>query len=156
MNTLSFIKRTLTLCAVALALSAPAAAADKGTAAEAEAMVAKTVAYIKQVGPEKAYNEITNGTMFKDRDLYAFVYDMQGKSLAHGANAKLVGKELMNMKDPDGNLPNKILIDVAKEKGKGWGSEVKFMNPTSQKIERRKVYVERLGDTVVACGIFLD
>ncbi len=81
---------------------------------------------------------------------------MQGKSLAHGANAKLVGKDLMNMKDPDGNLPNKILIDVAKEKGKGWGSEVKFMNPTSQKIERRKVYVERLGDTVVACGIFLD
>jgi len=80
----------------------------------------------------------------------------KARVLAHGANPKLVGKELMNMKDPDGNLPNKILIDVAKEKGKGWGSEVKFINPTSQKIERRKAYVERVGDTVVGCGIFLD
>ncbi len=69
MNALNIIKRTLSLCAVALALSVPVAAADKGSAAEAEAMVAKTVAYIKQVGAEKAYNEITNGTMFKDRDL---------------------------------------------------------------------------------------
>ena len=60
------------------------------------------------------------------------------------------------MRDPDGKLPNKILIDVAKEKGKGWGSEVKFMNPVTQQIQRRQVYVERLGDTVVAAGIFLE
>jgi cytochrome c len=131
-------------------------AADVGTAAEAEAMVKKAVSYIKANGPEKSFDEFTNGKSFKDRDLYIFVYDLTGKCVAHGANAKLVGKDLMGMKDPDGKPLIKMLVDVAKDKGKGWTDTVKFRNPTTDKMQTRVNYIERVGDFAVGSGYFKD
>ena len=153
MNRQQFLKGLL---ATAAAASFASAHASGATAPEAEAMVKRAVAYIKQNGAEKAYEEFTHGKTFRDRELYVIVYDLNGKNLAHGANAKLVGKDLIGMKDPDGKLLNKMLVDLAKEKGKGWSEEFKFRNPVNDEIQRRKVYVERVGDTFVGTGIFLD
>ena len=130
-------------------------AADQGTSAEAEAMVKKAVAYIKANGADKAYEEFTNGTSFKDRDLYVFVYDMTGKNLAHGASAKLVGKDLSSLKDPDGKMIMPLLSVPAKSaSGKGWTEEFKFRNPVTQKLEPKLVYVQRVGDTLIGTGIY--
>jgi cytochrome c len=137
-----------------LALVGAAHAADQGTPAEAEAMVKKAVAHIKAVGPEKAYDEFTNGKSFKDGDLYVIVYDLNGKNLAQGANPKLVGKDLIGLKDPDGKPIIKMFVDLAKEKGKGWVEGYKFMNPVTQKMEIKAMYLERVGDTLVGCGIY--
>jgi signal transduction histidine kinase len=153
MNRHQFLNTLLATVAVAAIGSAHAASA---TGPEAEAMVKRAVAYIKQNGADKAYEEFTNGKAFRDRELYVIVYDLTGKNLAHGANAKLVGKDLIGMKDPDGKLLNKMLVDLAKEKGKGWSEEFKFRNPVTDEIQRRKVYVERVGDTFVGTGIFLE
>lgn len=137
-----------------LLMVSAAHAADQGTAAEAEAMVKKAVAYIKANGTEKAYDEFTNGKSFKDRDLYIIVYDLNGKNLAQGANPKLVGKDLIGLKDPDGKPLIQMFIDLAKSKGKGWVEGYKFLNPMSQKIEGKAMYLERVGDTLVGCGIY--
>ena len=61
-------------------MAGTAQANDQGTAAEAEARDKKAVAYSKANGPEKAYEEFTNGKSFKDRDLYIIVYDLNGKT----------------------------------------------------------------------------
>ena len=46
-------------------------------------MVKKAVAFIKASGPEKAYDEFTNGKQFKDRDLYVIGgYDASSNSSA--------------------------------------------------------------------------
>ncbi len=34
---------------------------------------------------------------FIDRDLYVFVYDLNGKVMAHRQNPKMIGKELIGM-----------------------------------------------------------
>lgn len=136
--------------------SLAAGASEVASAADAEAMVRKAVAYIKTAGADKAFDEVTHGKMFKDRDLYVFIYDLNGKCLAHGANAKLVGKDLIGMKDPDGKPLVKMLVDVAKDKGKGWTESVKFRNPTTDKIQARVNYIERVGDYAVGSGIFKD
>jgi cytochrome c len=149
-----FLRTLAAACLGALITVLPAHA--QGTKPEAEALVAKAVANIKAKGAEKAYDEFTNGTAFRDRDLYVIVYDLTGKNLAHGANAKLVGKDLIGLKDPDGKLLNKMLVDLAKEKGKGWSEEFKFRNPTTNALQRRIVYVERLGETFVGAGVFLN
>ena len=93
---------------------------------------------------------------------------MTGKNLAHGANAKLVGKDLLGMKDPDGKLPVNRVLDLTKEKekekgegkgkgkGKGWSGEMKFRNPTTEAPQCRIVYIERVGDTFFGTGVFLD
>ena len=154
----SFIRtrRFLGLALLGLSFLTGAHAADRGTAAEAEAMVKKAVAYIKEKGPEKAYDEFTNGKQFKDRDLYVIVYDLNGKNLAQGANPKLVGKDLIGLKDPDGKPLIQMFVDLAKTKGKGWVEGYKFLNPVTQKIENKAMYLERVGDTLVGCGIYKD
>ena len=154
MTIFSVLKSLLNASLLGLVMAGSAHAADQGTAAEAEAMVKKAVAYIKANGPEKAYDEFTNGKSFKDRDLYIIVYDLNGKNLAQGANAKLVGKDLIGLKDPDGKPIIKLFVDLAKDKGKGWVEGYKFMNPVTQKMEGKAMYLERVGDTLVGCGIY--
>jgi len=148
------------LQALGLALLMPLAgslhAAEAGTAAEAEAMVKKVVASMKANGNEKTFDEVTNGKTYKDRDLYAWIYDLNGKCVAHGANPKLVGKDLIGLKDPDGKPIIQIAVNVAKEKGKGWTETVKFRNPVTDKIQARVNYIERVGDYLVGSGIFKD
>jgi len=154
MKSLAMLKSIVRSALLGLAMCGIAHAADQGTAPEAEAMVKRAVAQIKSAGPEKAYDEFTNGKAFKDRDLYIVVYDLTGKNLAQGANPKLVGKELIGLKDPDGKPIIKMFVDLAKEKGKGWVEGYKFMNPVTQKMEVKAMYLERVGDTLVGCGIY--
>ena len=128
--------------------------AEFGTASEAEAMVKKATAYIKANGKDKAFAEVGNPKgQFVDRDLYIFVYDLNGKCLAHGANAKMVGKDLADMKDSDGKSYVKERIEIAKTKGKGW-QDYKFTNPISKKIESKTAYIEKLDDLIVGCGVY--
>jgi hypothetical protein len=156
MNRHTFLKNLALVAVASLTLSISALAQTKATKPEAEALVAKSVAYLKANGTEKAYADFTNNPAFRDRELYVIVYDLNGKNLAHGANPKLVGKDLIGMKDPDGKLLNKMLVDLAKEKGKGWSDEFKFRNPVTDALQRRIVYVERVNDTFVGVGVFLD
>ena len=154
MRTSSMLRFLLASLSLSFVMMGAASAADQGTAAEAEAMVKKAVAYLKANGNEKTYEEITNGKQFKDRDLYLFVYDFAGKNLAHGANPKLVGKDLSGLKDPDGKPIIPPLIEIAKGKGKGWSESFKFRNPVTEKMEPKVVYVERVGDVLMGCGVY--
>ncbi len=145
----------LTLAAV-LCNVPPALAAEGGaTKVEAEAMVKKGVAAIKADGTEKAYAEFNKkGGKFSDRDLYLVVYGMDGTVLAHGANNKMIGKNLIDFKDIDGKAFVKERIDMAKAKPSFW-QEYKFTNPENKKIEPKIMYCERLNETVVCGGIYL-
>ena len=69
---------------------------------------------------------------------------------------KLVGKDLIGLKDPDGKPLVKMLLDVAKDKGQGWTESVKFRNPVTEKIQTRVNYIVRVGDTAVGSGVYQD
>ncbi|HEX8947853.1 MAG TPA: cache domain-containing protein [Dissulfurispiraceae bacterium] len=128
--------------------------AANGTPAEAEALVKKAIAYTKQVGKAKAMAEFSNTKgKFIDRDLYVFVYDTKGTVLAHGQNPKMVGKNLFEVKDPDGKQYVKERIELVKAKGKGW-QEYKFSNPLTKKIEAKKAYIEKYEDMIFGCGAY--
>jgi len=131
-----------------------AAAADMGTKDEAVAMVKKAVDFIKANGADKAYAEFSNPKgQFVDRDLYIAVYDMSGKCLAHGANAKMIGRDLLDNKDVDGKEFVKERIEMMKKQPSGW-QDYKFRNPTSNQVEPKAMYIERVNDVIVGCGIY--
>ena len=131
-----------------------ALANENATAAEATAMVKKGVSYIKANGPDKGYAEISNKAgSFKDRDLYLVVYGLDGTVRAHGANEKMVGKNLIELKDVDGKAFVKERVELAKSKGTFW-QDYKFTNPVSKKIEPKSMYCEKLDDSVVCGGIY--
>lgn len=132
------------------------AAGEKGTADEAAAMVKKAVAYLKENGKEKTFAEIANpaNKQFHDRDLYLFVYDMNGVAVAHGNNPKMVGKNLLDMKDNDGTFIIRSFIDVAKTKGSGW-VDYKWPNPVTKAVEQKSSYIEKLdGGLLIGAGIY--
>jgi cytochrome c len=138
------------------ATTAPAQAAkpEKANAQEAEAMVKKGVAYIKANGRDKALAEINSGQgQFIDRDLYLSVIRLDGTSLAHGANKRLVGKNMIDMKDVDGREFVRERMQLAKTKGSFW-QDYKFVNPITRKVEPKTMYCQRLDDFVVCGGIY--
>lgn len=124
------------------------------TAAEATAMVKKGVAFVKASGKDKGYAEITNKAgQFIDRDLYLVVYGLDGTVRAHGANDKMVGKNLIDLKDVDGKPFVKERVEMAAAKATFW-QDYKFTNPTTRKIEPKSMYCEKLEDSVVCGGIY--
>jgi signal transduction histidine kinase len=141
------------MAALALGMGA-AYAADNATAPEAEAMVKKGVAFIKASGKQKGYAEFTNKQgQFTDRDLYLVVYRLDGMVLAHGQNEKMVGRNLIDLKDVDGKEFVRERVELGKAKPTFW-QDYKFTNPVSKKVEPKQMYCERLDDTVVCGGIY--
>jgi cytochrome c len=131
-------------------------ASDHATAQQAEAMVKKGVAFIKTNGKEKGYAEITSKqSQFRDRDLYLVVYGLDGVVWAHGANEKMVGKNLIDLRDIDGKEFVKERVELGKAKDSFW-QNYKFTNPVDRKVEPKTMYCQRLDDTVVCGGIYKD
>lgn len=127
---------------------------DFGSAKDAEAMVQKAVAHIKSSGPDTAYADFTGQKPeFINHDIYVVVYDLAGKCLAHGQNAKQVGKDLIEFKDADGKPFIKERIELANTKGKFW-QDYKFTDPVTKKILPKSAYCEKADQAVVCAGIY--
>ncbi len=141
--------------AAATAASLPALATDeRAKPEEAKALLAKAMGHIKAVGRDKAYADfMTKPGPWVDRDLYIVVYDMAGKTLAHGANNRMVGKDNLNLQDANGKFHVKERLEIAKAKGKGQ-QEFAFLNPMTKQIEPKLMFFERMDDIVVACGAY--
>ena len=146
----------LALISIALALTAAtASAAVEATKEDAVAMVKKGIAFIKAQGLEKGYAEVSNKKgQFIDRDLYLVVYGLDGKCLAHGANPKQIGRDLIDLTDIDGKYFVKERVAMVKAKPAGAWQEYKFTNPVSKKIEPKVMYCEKLGETAVCGGVY--
>jgi cytochrome c len=139
------------LLAVAL-LAAPAAyAAGQATPDEAKAMAVKAADYLKAVGPDKAFPEFdAKDGPWHDRDLYVTVQDSKGVMVAHGTNAGLIGKSVLDLKDVDGKPFNR---DVQAIKDAGW-VEFKWQNPLTKAVEPKTMYQVRAGEYIVGVGAY--
>jgi signal transduction histidine kinase len=138
----------------ALVLPLAHAAEGGATADDATKMVKKGMAFIKANGNEKGYAEVSNKAgQFKYQDLYLVVYGMDGTVRAHGANEKMIGKNLIDLKDVDGKAFVRERVELAQSKGTFW-QDYKFTNPETKKIEPKSMYCEKLDDSVVCGGIY--
>jgi cytochrome c len=151
------MKTFFSAVAVAAAMLAPwtPAAAEQGTPDQAVAMVKRAVAMIRTEGRDKAFAAIADmaNPTFHERDLYIYVYDLNGVALAHGNNPKMVGKPLIGLRDNEGKAIIQAMVDVARTKGKGW-VDYKWPNPVTHAVEAKSGYVERLDDILVGSGIY--
>jgi signal transduction histidine kinase len=146
--------RTAAVLAFALIVAMPVQAAEFGTRDEAVAMVKRVQERFKAEGAEATFKAVTDkDPAFHDRDLYPFIYTLDGKNVAHGANPALVGKVLIDLKDQGGKFLIREIVDAAKGPGTGW-VDYKWPNPGTQKIEDKASYVERMGDYAVGVGVY--
>ncbi len=137
----------------AAGLFAPATfASTDGTPAEAKAMAIRAAELLRTKGPEVAFPEFDKSTAFHDRDLYVMVYDPTGKCVAHGANAKLIGKDLINFQDTDGTYVIKSLVAV---KVAGW-INYRWAHPVTKKLTPKTTYVVHVGNYFVGVGAYKE
>lgn len=144
---------------VSMALLAPLlpsfAATEFGSKEEAVAMVERVQAEFKKEGAETTFKDVSDKSVkaFHDRDLYVFIYDMQGKCVAHGARPALIGKNLIDLKDQDGKYLIREMVALAQGPGSGWVG-YKWPNPVTNKIEDKTSYIEKMGDYFIGVGIY--
>jgi signal transduction histidine kinase len=152
------IKKLLHIVALlAITTVSPAfAVSDHGTRDEAIAMTERAKALFDSEGIDAVAAAVADpaNTDFHDRDMYVFVLNMDGVMKGHGANVKLVGKNLVKLKDQNGVELIKEMIEATSGTGSGW-VDYHWPNPATKKIEAKSSYVLKLSDEYFAgVGIY--
>jgi len=130
----------------------------KVTPSEAKKRVKKAIKFLKQEGSQAAFAEFTDEKgRFTDMDSYITVYNVDGVLKAFPIQTRTakdsLGTNVLHLRDNNGKLYIRELIELVKEKGKCWVEYI-FLNPASRKEEPKRVYAERVGDLIVSSGAY--
>ncbi len=147
------MNRLSLFAAALLAVALPAAAEQYATAKDAEVLVGKLAkAYAANKDETiKAIN--ARDAKWVRPDLYPWILDSKGVALAHGANEKLVGKDLIDLQDIDGKQFVREYVQATMANGKSW-TDFKYTDPVTKKVLPKSTYCEKSADAVVCAGIY--
>ena len=138
------------LFSVLIALSVPAIAGEKE---EAIALVNDAaVAVVKDKSAAIATINDKNGRFVKG-ELYVFAYDLNGSMVAHPINARLIGKNLLDVPDADGKLFRKEILAGVQASGAA-SVAYKYKNPKSGLVEEKISFCKKAADLAVCAGYY--
>lgn len=151
------MQKNLAFLALAAVVAMPLASQTRD---QAKALVKQAVEFAKK-NPKEAFLEEVSGPKGQfhfrkgqNNDLYIFVYDLEGKVLAHGVRRELVGLVRWTAKDPDGKTWIQDWTRLVKEKGSGW-IEYKELNPAQgNRVMKKASWVELHNGMVIGAGIY--
>jgi signal transduction histidine kinase len=103
------------------------------------------------VGVEQATKDFNTGPDWKVKGMNVILNDMKGLVLASSLNERLVGKNTLEIKDPNGKEFVKEMVATA-TKGEGW-VDYQFINPETKKLEERSMFVKRLPGSDLFVGV---
>lgn len=124
------------------------------TRAEAQAQVAAAIAHAKKVGVEQAIKDINTAPEWKVKGMNVLINETKGVVLASSLNERLIGKNMLEAKDPTGKEYVKEMVAIV-QRGEGW-VDYQFMNPESKKIEDRTIFVRRLPGSEAFVGVAIS
>ena len=149
------VKSVLAACLLSLAAPLAARAAERGTPAQAQAMVARAIALFDKEGAKAAFDRFNSrpGPEFRRGDLYIFVARAKDAVLlAHAADSSLVGRDSTTLIDARGrNIGRDIL---ARATGKGAWSDYLWKDPLSGKTLAKSSWVVRHKGHIFGCGVY--
>lgn len=142
------------IAVVVLMLAAAAWAADRGTPAEAKAMLAQAEAHYKSAGRAKALADFNAGKPpFRDRDLYVVCISSDQFIAANGFLPQYAGKKADMLTDYNGKLIGKAILDVANTKGEGSVDYV-MIDPITKALRPKTLYVKKIGTDACGVGVY--
>ena len=135
---------------------APAPAA---TPAQAEKLVKTAVAYATKNGMDKLIDQTNQGNgifhVGSGSQLYIFIYDQAGLCKAIGfGTANFVGKNRIELKDPDGKMILKEFIKSAKANPAGSWVDYKYPNPLNGKNEPKTSFIMLHEGLIIGAGSY--
>lgn len=120
----------------------------------AKALLEKALAYYHDNG-DKAFAAFSRQGEFVDKDRYVFVVDTHGVMLASGGpSLALIGRDVSAVLGPE---LRKAFADALKipEANGIQQAEYRWQNWNDGKVERKRVYFQRIGDRILAVGYYL-
>lgn len=128
----------------------------RATVEQAQDMMDKAVAELKQAGPSAAFAAFNDPKgKFVQGDLYVFAIGLEdGKYRAYGAGPQRSGEDVSAMRDAAGKPLVEEMIALAKSKGSG---QVEYMwrNPASNAVEPKRSLIQRVDDVLVGVGYYV-
>ncbi|MEW9838755.1 cache domain-containing protein, partial [Mesorhizobium marinum] len=129
--------------------------ADRGTAAEARAMLDRVVIAVKADKAKALASIATGGDGFLDRDLYPFCFNNTDGIIhpyPNPSSKSLFGQDERTVKDAVGKNVGQELYDAA-QKPEGQVSEVSYVyfRPSDGSPAPKVSFVTRIGD--LGCGV---
>lgn len=136
------MKHWMKLGAIA-ALTLAATTLRAETPDEAKALLDGALAEIKASGVDKAVKEFNTGGKWRKGGLYVVAVQLDGTMLAHSANDKLPGKNMLEAKDAGGRPFVKDAINLVKTSGSGQ-IDMRWGNPATKQIADATMFVRRV------------
>jgi len=126
--------------------------ADDGQAAKA--LLIKALARYHDQG-DKAFAEFSRQGEFVSGNLYVYVIDTKGVMLASGGpSVVLIGRDISGTLEPEFQQAFKDVLKTPEANGIQQ-AEYRWQNWSDGKVERKRVYYQRVGDRILAVGYYL-
>ncbi|MBA1204374.1 calcium channel protein [Pseudomonas capeferrum] len=120
----------------------------------ARTLLAKAVAHYQARG-DSALAEFSRQGDFVDDELYIYVVDTSGVMLASGGpSVSLVGKPVVSVLDDDLKAAFRQAIEEPAD-GTVRSAEYRWWNWQHAKVERKRVFYQRVGDRVISVGYYM-
>ena len=132
----------------------PAAQSERGTPAEAQAMLQKAIEHYNSVGRTQALADF-NGRVapFFDRDLYVVCMGADHVETANGGFPQYVGTSADLLTDVNGNPLGKTVWDTASETAVN-SVDYHWINPVSGQTEPKTLFFQKVGTEVCGVGAY--
>ena len=132
----------------------PRSSGERGTPAEARAMLQQAVEHYNFVGRKQALADFNEKKApFGDRDLYVASIGPDHLIVANGGFPSLVGTSADGWRDADGKPVGKESWEIANSKGEG-SIQYRWTNPVSHKMEPKVLYFQKVGEDVCGVGAY--
>ncbi len=145
------MQRWITTLGAVAALATTALAARAETTEAAQSLLDGALAEIKAQGLDKAVKRFNAGGKWKKDGLYLVAVQLDGTMLAHSANGKLPGANMLAAKDANGRHFVKDAIDLVKANDSGH-VDMRWGNPQTRRISDATLFVRRVPDQDVYVG----
>lgn len=132
---------------------APTAKSERGTPAEAKAMLAQAIEHYNSVGRKQALADFNDRKPpFYDRDLYVFCLSADGRTVANGGFPQYIGTSVDALKDAEGKPLGRRILAAASS---GDGSvEYRWLNPVTHQAEHKISFARKAGEDVCGVGAY--
>jgi cytochrome c len=149
------VRKAVVALLACLCVSQVLATGDEAQEAPAaKALLEKAVARYREEG-DKAFAEFSRQGEFVDGERYVFVTDTNGIMLASGGpSVVLIGRDVSSVLDPELQKSFKQVLQTPESSGIQQ-AEYRWQNWADGKVERKRVYFQRVGNRVLAVGYYL-
>ena len=132
---------------------APTTKSERGTPAEAKAMLRQAVDHYNSVGRKQALEDFnTKKPPFGDRDLYVACIGADHTIVANGGFPEYVGLSVDGWKDVNGNSVGRAAWDAASRGDES--IKYRWINPVTHKMEPKVLFVQKVGEDVCGVGAY--